>query len=798
MAWVFRSNDAMQNLLEGESSADWPVRQHAGLINAGDLVFLWEDGTNGAVRAVGKVLTQVHRSERDLRRQIVRVGHHKVLDHPLTADECREEAVLRELPVLKRGDQANYGLSKAQANRLLSIIAGREQGLAEALDLPPDAIHAEEQEHVPASAPEYAEPQPPPDPWGSLDADDIRKRMERFVAEPKNRRKLVLQHLAHVRMATFLVPDRLAEATAAELDEQLAQFGSVMVHGRALELDEAARELKGHTTDDISEMARRGLVTTSGTLTWQGPKPGLGVAMENHATGTEGAAALRLRAALAHLLNDGRPINSRLDRARRSAEPLWPEVATGILMVLDPNGHCVFSEQMRAGLGALRLPVPPATTDGYAEFLSAMSRLADITGAADMVELGLFLSTVSESEQSADEQEPLSDTHAQKHGVPAEIDVTPESPEPRIVPNEGQAVFLLYQHLRSRGVIVSLEQLINIYLSLKAVPTAVLGGPSGVGKHTITRNMAALMGASYYSLPMSSELGTGPSADEMVRFRDLLGKLDPRTGYYRPEPWYDAILYAHENPEEAVVLAVDTVSEWREDYWFSEYLRLQDGNVELADGTRLHSNIVAAPGKAELSTEDGRTVPGEFTMPDNLFMVMTTVPGVLPTVLVSERVNFIELEPADLSLSALTPGHPPEGDSPDSLGNILVESRAIRSISDILDREWVGEWNDEIERLNDILQESSLAIGYRLRDDMLRYLGYADNLNHTLPYGTSFPLEVAFDYQITQRILPPIAEELLTDELVTDLASYARGRAAGQARFPLAFAKLERLEAGLE
>ncbi len=379
---------------------------------------------------------------------------------------------------------------------------------------------------------------------------------------------------------------------------------------------------------------------------------------------------------------------------------------------------------------------------------------------------------------------------------------TPSSPSttpPRhVAPTEGQAVFALYQHLRHVGVVTTIEQVINLYLSLKTVPILVLDGPAGVGKDLVARTMCEGMGTQFAWLPMTNETGSGP-ANAPLRLRDLLGQTDAPSGQFRPEPLFEALLAARENPDIPHVICLDTIDGWQEDAWLSEYVRLLDSQEHTEDGRWASMPIIVVPGYETLQTVDGKSVPARFPLPDNVFLMLTTMGRIGLGDITVERSNVVELGPADLSLDAVRPGHEPEGTTAGELGRMLVTRRTHRTIGDILDRPWVEAWNEEIMQVSGMLEEMDLGIGYRLRDDILRYLAYADDLNAQFPYGISFPLDVAFDHQLAQRVVTRLFTREPDDDVVSELLMYAQGsQDHGTLRFPRTAAQLGMLQRRME
>ncbi len=794
MPWIFRYPDSVVERLTEESSGEWIVRQHMSLMSPGDLVFFWEGDNTGKLVGVGRTQTQPYRSEEDLRRFLVRIGRNLVLRTPLSAKECAADAVLAKLSVLQRSDQTNYGLSRAHTDRLLAVIGSREPGFAKAMNLPPDRFPKIVEDPDSAEAENQPQEDGDTEREDSVVTDELAQRANEVLNDPVANAAVLLRRIAHEQLREALTPESLADIGVEEFDRKIASFGHLRFEGEDCTLAEAAEQLVGVGREDIQQMVADGRLEIVGNLT-SSPKP-------STAAGTEAdsSQSLRLRAALQHLLSVNRPLNARIARMRKALGSLWPETATTILMALEPDEHIVYHSPAVTGLSELGIDETfRERFEDYERYRALAARIRDELNLTGMDEVDLIL---SHSALDADVQDDEPDT-----GAPVDEETPPE-PEPgeveREVPaprpvsrgfemaNEGQAVFALYQHLRSAGVVVSLEQVVNLYLSMKTVPVLVIQGASGTGKNLVVRSMTEAFGGSFRWMPMTNETGRGP-ADAPLRLRDLFGQLNTRSGQYLPEPWFDAVLEARDNPDRAVVVCLDTPDGWQEESWFSEWLRLHDTRARQADGQWVTAPFYVAPGQTELNTPDGRSLPSRLPLPDNLFLVVTMIGDAGAGDVLAEHANVIEFGPPNLSLAALSPGHAPEAITPAGLGTRLVQQRPYRTIEGILDRPWVEQWNDEIEQVAEILEPAKVTIGYRVRDDILRYLAYADDLGHELPYGARYPLSVGFDFQLAQRIVPRVEIAEPEDEVVGELLMYVQGESGGRPRFPQAASQLEAL-----
>ena len=791
MPWIFRSPDPVVERLQSASSDEWRARQHATLMSPGDLVFFWEGDDAGRIVGVGRIQTQAYRAKDDQRKMLIRVGRNLVLSQPVTASECKRDSVLADVPVLQRPDQMIYGLSRTITSRLIAVIGAREQGFAEAMNLPKDAFpEVTPPEKPTVSLKQSVEPEPQTDaPDAAVTfGPNTAEKVAAFLADPEAARVLALRRIAYTRLRRFLTPEVLADVTTERFTHDLAHFGAVILDDERLSIEDALTRLEDCSVDDINQMAESRSLLTEGNLTWSG----------EISLGESDTESLRLRAGLAHLLNAELPLRSRVARMRRSVAALWPETATGILMILDPAEHITYHRPAVHGLN--ELGVEKALHDrveDYDRYRMIAKQLADEFGFDGLDAVDLFLTRQNKREKThrrSHDGRSRSMTNKSARFPDAHVTIRQSADEKTSeLPNEGQAVFALYQHLRHSGIVVSLERMINLYLSLKTIPMLALQGPTGTGKNLVIRAMAEASGASFRQMPMTNESGSG-SPDVPIRLRDLFGNIDSHSGKFRPEPWYDAVFEAHENPERAVIICVDTFEGWQEEAWFSEWLRVQDTRRATSDRTWVADDLLLAPGYRSVETTDGRTLPGRLPLPDNLFLVLTAMGDDGFGDVVATHSNVVEFGLPDLNLDALRPGLAPEVLTPTGLGRLLVAERPYRDILSVIDRPWVEKWNEEIEEVAQILEGAGVAIGYRVRDDILRYLAYADDLARTLPYGTRFAHATAFDYQLSQRIVPRLVIKEPEEEVISEFLMYTQGESGAKPRFPQSTAQIEALQ----
>ena len=800
MAWIFRCSEPVADLVRLSRSIELPVDQHQSLVSKGDLVFLWEGGTNGTLTAVGILQSAPYRFDRNSRRQRARVGVSIVLAQPLTAEECRQDQILNALAVLERSDQTTLGLNRVTKDRLLSVLAAREPALAEKLNLPPDAIRPA---HEPIPGPRTRDTGAENEKDGTspvreeFDLEAVHNQAREWLSDPLVPVLLRLVRSNRERLRTLLRPEVLADI---EYEAFIAEFGSpgrIQWAGEDVTFMEISERTGTANTEYLDGLLADGTVSTRGNLVWTQFDRDSAKRAEQLDPNSR---SLRLRAALAHLLAEGRSLGVRFDRMRRSFDELWPEMATGILSVIEPDEYVPFDRPALAGLQVLGISRRwRNTTDDFTVYCDLVKRVCIAGNLPDLASTHVFLTYLGNRSSGADSAEPadaVRQTHSEDSAARADRRSQAPAPEdaPAHLPTEGQAVFSLYQSLRRRGVVTTLAQVISLYLSVKTVPFVCFEGVPGSGKSHLIRSFAREIGGRLYSCPLTNE-SVGGSSDAPIRFRDLLGILDIPGRRFYPDVMYRALSHAHQRSSDLVFVFIDTPEGWQEDGWLAEYTRLLDLRAEHDVGGRAVSVL---PSGGLLEDSD---YPAEFPFPGNVVLVLSVAGHGACGEIASERANVFTLRAPDLSLEALVAGPVPEGASPTTLAAFLADHHRIQPAA-TPDYAALEVWNREIIHMNSFLEPLGIPVGYRLRHEILRFLAYSEELSAQLPYGVKYPLETAFDHQICQRILPRVLTLLEKDEQVGDvvgeLLSYAQGSRGPTPRFPHAAARLQAVQRRME
>jgi DNA polymerase III delta prime subunit len=145
LAWIFQSNPDYYNLpgaLNELDEIDWVVRQNAGDIHIGDIVYLWEAGANAGIVAVAHALTEVanlppNEREQPFYRDATRFSGteprmmlriDQVLSERLLRSDIANDSKLAAMAILKNPQGTNFKLTKAEAERLAALVGEAGSG----------------------------------------------------------------------------------------------------------------------------------------------------------------------------------------------------------------------------------------------------------------------------------------------------------------------------------------------------------------------------------------------------------------------------------------------------------------------------------------------------------------------------------------------------------------------------------------------------------------------------------------------------------------------------------------------
>ncbi|MFZ3383617.1 MAG: AAA family ATPase [Candidatus Methanoperedens sp.] len=310
--------------------------------------------------------------------------------------------------------------------------------------------------------------------------------------------------------------------------------------------------------------------------------------------------------------------------------------------------------------------------------------------------------------------------------------------------NEIDLIDHVYETILKNGFTFSREQVINYYLSLKTKPFVILTGISGTGKTKITELFAQAVCKEfknqYLLLPVRPDWNDD---------RNLIGYNNPLTKQYQTTPFLDFILKAALDPENPYFVCLDEMNLARVEYYFSTFLSAMESG----------SKEISLPGYGTIKTGDGKEMLDKIIIPLNLFFTGTvnmdeTTYRFSPKVL--DRANTIEFNEIKLKTRRV-----PEGTL--AIKPELIEPFKTYFLNDKVRKngtsseytKWETEnWDEQVGFLNSVneaLEKFNLHFGYRIRDEVLRYMYFAEIMN-----SDDFTPNKARDFQIKQKILPRI------------------------------------------
>lgn len=309
-------------------------------------------------------------------------------------------------------------------------------------------------------------------------------------------------------------------------------------------------------------------------------------------------------------------------------------------------------------------------------------------------------------------------------------------------------VYHIHEYIQSKGFLYSLEEVTNLFLSIKTKPFVILSGISGTGKTKIVQWFAESIGATeengqFTLIPVRPDWNDGS---------DLLGYVDIK-GDFKEGTLTKVIKQAITQPNDPFIILLDEMNLARVEYYFSDILSVMESR-KWKDGKIASSNLLSD----EIAREN-------ITLPNNIYifgtvnMDETTHPF---SKKVLDRANTIEFNKVEL-------------ENLDFLKE-LVESKSLKIHNDMLKADYlhlkdiyqnyphiIEPVTSELVKINNVLEKMYAHVGYRVRDEICIYLAYNDEAD-------LLEFEQAMDHAILQKILPRLSgSDSRIDRVLKDL-----------------------------
>ncbi|VVB89656.1 Uncharacterised protein [uncultured archaeon] len=311
---------------------------------------------------------------------------------------------------------------------------------------------------------------------------------------------------------------------------------------------------------------------------------------------------------------------------------------------------------------------------------------------------------------------------------------------------EQYMVLAINDRIRNAGFTFSPQQITNYYLSLKTKPFVILTGISGTGKTKITELFAQAV-----CKDTKNQSILLPVRPDWNDDRNLLGYYNPLTKQYQSTEFLDFIMKAAHDPENPYFVCLDEMNLARVEYYFSTFLSAMESG----------SKEISLKGYGLIKTGDGKEMQDKITIPSNLFFTGTvnmdeTTYRFSPKVL--DRANTIEFHEINLLESREKQDAAPANPELIELfkKHFLNDEVRIKATASLTYQQWENEnWDELAGFLHKInkkaLEKNHLHFGYRIRDEILRYMYFAQTM-----VSDDFTTDTALDLQIKQKILPRI------------------------------------------
>lgn len=292
----------------------------------------------------------------------------------------------------------------------------------------------------------------------------------------------------------------------------------------------------------------------------------------------------------------------------------------------------------------------------------------------------------------------------------------------------------------------------NFYLSLKSKPFTILAGISGTGKTKLVKLFAEALGATkdngqFVLIPVRPDWN---DPADLIGYTDLSGK-------FRPGELTKVLREAADplNFCKPYFICLDEMNLARVEHYFSDLLSIMETQEWELDENGEKTGRILTNDVVRYAETNATGDPCEVRLhlPENVFLIGTvnmdeTTHPFSKKVL--DRANTIEFQ--HIELTNLAGLDTPDGSRPEA---VHVHQSFLRGEYLCLQDAWgehselIRKTSEQLEQVNAILQSIHAHVGYRVRDAVCFYLIYNQRFD-------LLPSDVAFDLQLTQKILPRI------------------------------------------
>jgi 5-methylcytosine-specific restriction protein B len=326
-----------------------------------------------------------------------------------------------------------------------------------------------------------------------------------------------------------------------------------------------------------------------------------------------------------------------------------------------------------------------------------------------------------------------------------------------------QTIDYIKQYIAMKGFSFPDRLIENFYLSIKTKPFTILAGISGTGKTKLIQLFAEAIGAH-----LNDQYTLIPVRPDWSEPSDLLGYVDLQ-GEFREGPLTKVIIEASKlkNLNKPYLICLDEMNLARVEHYFSDFLSIMETRKWYF--TEYGKKLIRTNPLLKLDqlsfNEQQLHIPENIYLIGTVNMDETTYPF---SKKVLDRANTIEFNEVNLE-------NYPEGFNATIQINTEAdlpgyENDFLRSdyltLQDAYtedDQEYIHKVVQQLTKLNRILEQAHLHIGFRVRDELTFYMLYNRRFQLMNDYE-------AFDFQVMQKILPRIqGSSFMMKKILIDL-----------------------------
>ena len=300
----------------------------------------------------------------------------------------------------------------------------------------------------------------------------------------------------------------------------------------------------------------------------------------------------------------------------------------------------------------------------------------------------------------------------------------------------------ILDYVAARGFSFEPWQVAAYITAVRTKPFVILAGVSGTGKSALPKLIADATGASIRTVPVRPDWH---DSSELLGYEGM-------DGIFRPGHLLRAAAEAQAAPEKQFFFLLDEMNIARPEYYLAEVLSRIEETGALAGGETGH------PLRPDVTGETSTGAPwAKVRLPANLALIGSvnmdeTTFGFSRKVL--DRAFVIEF--SDVDLSRIGDGDDPSALSPMVWGADHWE-RDATTLARHPDRHspLVAQAISTLDEVNQLLAESQLQFGYRVRDEIALFCLAAQSVPaafQTADGGQIGPLDLAVSMKVLPRI----------------------------------------------